>query len=228
MPFISSSTFVVYIACKMGFKRKKRIKCSDEVTRKRKELFALYVEPHLEFIRSLCTLYSNNSNDVDDNYSDVLMNLFLYIETYDTSMKLTTWIHISTKRRIYFLNSRESKHRARFCGLNSVTDVEYKTSENVIDGDPYNEDDISDSFDGVSIDCSYSDDIELALEQTPDNFRRSFLLSYQGYSPKEIAQMENKMNGSFITENTIRHRIRTTKQQLRTLLNRNGEYQETK
>ena len=48
----------------------------------------------------LCIKYTANPEDIDDNYVEVLTNFFKYIETYDPTKSIQTWLHIVTKRYI--------------------------------------------------------------------------------------------------------------------------------
>lgn len=74
----------------------------------RTELFNQYVLPHKNLIYKLCIHYSYSQEDIADNYSEVLINFFKYIETYDPARSIQTWLHIVTKRLIADMNLRRT------------------------------------------------------------------------------------------------------------------------
>ena len=71
---------------------------SDEVAARRKALFDKYVTPYNRMIYKLCMRYTFNPSDIEDNYIEVLTNMYKYIETYNPERSVQTWLHIVTKR----------------------------------------------------------------------------------------------------------------------------------
>lgn len=49
-------------------------------------------------IYKLCMRYTFNPSDIEDNYIEVLTNMYKYIETYNPERSVQTWLHIVTKR----------------------------------------------------------------------------------------------------------------------------------
>lgn len=187
---------------------------SKEVSARRNALFERYVKPYQPMIFKLCAQYSFRRDDVQDNYVEVLTNLYRYIETYDTSRPVITWLHIVTKRCVFGLDKRR------------------KMADDLRDagGDPYmfpDTDSVSDNYRAVTSDNYqeyYSDDILSALEQLKPQYRRAFLLQQEGYKLREIAEIEY-MNGSLSSKNidTIKSRVFLARQQLQQLLTRDGK-----
>ncbi len=65
---------------------------SDEVAARRKALFDKYVTPYNRMIYKLCMRYTFNPSDVEDNYIEVLTNMYKYIETYNPERSVQTWL----------------------------------------------------------------------------------------------------------------------------------------
>lgn len=179
---------------------------------RRTELFTRYILPHKRLIYSICIKFSFEECDIEDNYSEVLVNFFRYIETYNPERPLKSWIYAVAQRHVYDLNKR-----------NSVL----KASDNV---------DVADlpDLDGneeVSCNCMgmdnyrqyYNDDILKALEQLAPIHREALLLQQAGYKLEEIVEISFQ-NGNLKTKNmdTIKSRIFLAKKQMRNLLTRDG------
>lgn len=180
--------------------------------KRRTELFTRYILPHKRLIYSICLKFSFEACDVEDNYSEVLVNFFRYIETYNPERPLKSWIYAVAQRHVYDLNKRNS-------GM--------KVSDNV---------DVSDlpdwdNPDGVSCNCMgidnyrqyYNDDILKALEQLAPIHKEALLLQQAGYKLEEIVEISFQ-NGNLKTKNmdTIKSRIFLAKKQMRYLLTRDG------
>ena len=188
---------------------------SDEIAERRHLLFDEYVTPYLRMIYKLCIKYTCNSDDVPDNYTEVLTNLYKYIETYDTSRSIHTWLHIVTKRCVFDLDQRRQKQKNMWNRDNAVD-----TYANICDTDnsSYRVMDLSNYQE------LYSDDILDALEQLKPSYKRALLLQQAGYKLKEIAEIEYK-NGALDSRNieTVKSRLFLARQQLQQLLTRDGK-----
>ena len=104
---------------------------SDEVAARRKALFDKYVTPYNRMIYKLCMRYTFNPSDIEDNYIEVLTNMYKYIETYNPERSVQTWLHIVTKRCVFDLDQRKKKHQDM---LSDDNDVEtFSSSESIVD-----------------------------------------------------------------------------------------------
>ena len=194
---------------------------SDEVALKRQALFDKYVTPYIRMIYKLCIRYSFNSQDIQDNYVEVLTNLYKYIETYDPERDICTWIHIVTKRCVFDLDRRRKKRNDL---RNNDNDIEVYMSE-----PSYDLDSVSSNTMGIdNFKELYSDDVLYALNQLKPQYLRALLYQQAGYKLKEIAEMEYR-NGALESRNieTIKSRLFLARQTLQQLLTRDGKRRTT-
>lgn len=195
---------------------------SEEVIARRKALFDLYVAPYKNMIYKLCMNYTFRHTDVQENYLEVMTNLYRYIETYDTSKSIHTWLHIVTKRCVYDLDQKRKKQRDT---LNDDNDIESVAddeslldrghiSSNVMGVDNYRE--------------LYNDDILWALDQLKPQYKRALIYQQAGYKLKEIAELEYQ-NGALESRNidTVKSRLFLARKELQKLLTRDGERRKT-
>ena len=183
---------------------------SDEVAARRKALFDKYVTPYNRMIYKLCMRYTFNPSDIEDNYIEVLTNMYKYIETYNPERSVQTWLHIVTKRCVFDLDQRKKRHQDM---LSDDNDVE-TFSSNVMGIDNYQE--------------LYSDDVLAALKQLKPQYRSALLYQQAGYKLKEIAEIEYR-NGALESRNieTVKSRLFLARQQLQQLLTRDGKRRTT-
>lgn len=188
-----------------------------ESVKRRTDLFNTYVLPHLNLVYSLCIRYSYSSGEIEDNYNEVLINFYKYIETYDPERSIQTWLHIVTKRFVSDLNQRKSQFkRTEDLDVSELADV-------VLD-----EDEVSGNcMNVVNYEQMYNDDILEALKQMKPIYREALLLQQAGYKLNEIMEISYK-NGNLKTKNieTVKSRLFLAKQQMRNLINRDGEARE--
>lgn len=195
---------------------------SDEAVQKRQLLFDKYVTPYLRMIYKLCIRYTYNAENIEDNYTEVLTNMYKYIETYDSERSIQTWLHIVTKRCVFDLDQKRQKQQSMWNRDNDadsfsadwdVNDVEH-TSYRAMNLDNYRE--------------LYNDDILAALDQLKPSYKRALLLQQAGYKLKEIAEIEFK-NGALESRNieTVKSRLFLARQQLQQLLTRDGNRRTT-
>lgn len=180
--------------------------------KRRTELFTRYILPHKRLIYSICIKFSFEECDIEDNYSEVLVNFFRYIETYNPERPLKSWIYAVAQRHVYDLNKRNS-------GMKASDNVDVADLPDL------------DGNDGVSCNCMgmdnyrqyYNDDILKALEQLAPIHREALLLQQAGYKLEEIVEISFQ-NGNLKTKNmdTIKSRIFLAKKQMRNLLTRDG------
>jgi RNA polymerase sigma factor (sigma-70 family) len=187
----------------------------DESVKIRTELFKRYVLPNKNLVYKLCINYTFSPGDVEDNYNEVLINFFKYIETYDPKRSIQTWLHIVTKRFVSDMNSRHCAYNKRNDDV-EVSQIagllidETEVSENCMSEDNYR--------------LHYNDDILDALDCLKPIYREALVLQQAGYKLEEIMEISYQ-NGNLKTKNleTVKSRLFLAKQQMRKLINRDGE-----
>lgn len=181
----------------------------EEDLKKKNELFYTYIDPNRRLVKYLCWKYSCSRQEIEDNYIEALTNLYKYINTYDPTKSIETWIHISTKRLIYELNYKYQKFkRDNNQDINKIVDTHTTLnhmSEKEVSIENYR------SF--------YSDRTLNALDQLNPKYKEAFLLSQTGYSLKEIVEITHK-NGTLKNPNvqTVKSRIHLARIRLQILL----------
>ena len=162
--------------------------------------------------------YTFNPNDIQDNYVEVLTNMYKYIESYDFKRSIHTWLHIVTKRCVFDMDQRRKRQQDM---LNDDNDVDsFSVSNDFIEIGEV-------SAGAMSIDNYrelYSDDVLYALDQLKPQYKRALLLQQAGYKLKEIAEIEYR-NGALDSRNieTVKSRLFLARQQLQQLLTRDGK-----
>ena len=186
----------------------------DDSARQRTALFYKHVYPHRNLIYKLCIRYTHVSTDVEDNYNEVLVNFFKYIETYNPERSIQTWLHIVTKRFVHDMNHKRAsfKRNEDF----DVTDLATTYLE---------PDHVSGNCMGIeNYQEFYNDDILNALDMLKPIYREALLLQQAGYKLEEIMEISHR-NGNLKNRNieTVKSRLFLAKQQMRTLISRDGE-----
>jgi RNA polymerase sigma factor (sigma-70 family) len=190
---------------------------NEESAQRRTRLFNQYVFPHKSLIYSLCIRYSSSPGDIEDNYSEVLVNFFKYVETYDPSRSIQTWLHIVTKRFICEMNRRRRSFKRSgevdISRLAASFSDEADAACNVMDMENYH--------------LHYGDDVLKALQKLKPIYREALLLQQAGYKLEEIMEISFR-NGNLKAKNleTVKSRLFLAKQQMRKLITRNGETRE--
>lgn len=178
----------------------------------KKELFEKYVMPNYEFVRKLCERYTASRQDVDENFNDVLLNLYTYIETYDDSRDLKTWLHIVTKRHVFGINKKRQSHCNSFQELDSISENTDESNGNC-------------NYEIGDCEGEFNDGISIALELMPQIHRKAFELQLSGYSLKEIAKILNE-SGELESNNinTVKTRVFNARKFLRNHLDCEGNF----
>lgn len=180
----------------------------------RTELFNRYILPNRNLVYRLCIRYTFLQEDIADNYSEVLVNFFRYITTYDSQRSLLNWIHIVTKRFVMEQNRRHGRlpvsESVDVFKLASSLSDEDETHGNAMGMDNYRE--------------FYNDDILAALDQLKPIYREALLLQQAGYKLEEIVEISYR-NGNMKSRSmdTMKSRIFLAKQQMRKLITPDGE-----
>lgn len=194
----------------------------DDVTIRRTALFDKYVAPYTRMIYKLCINYTFDSSNIEDNYVEVLTNMYKYIETYDPTRSIHTWLHIVTKRCVYDLDKRRKKREDM---KNRDNDIETYSSDDTM----YDFDEVSSNAMNLeNYESLYSDDVLEALNKLKPQYKRALLLQQAGYKLKEIAEIEYR-NGALESRNieTIKSRLFLARQTLQQLLTRDGKKRRT-
>lgn len=166
----------------------------------------------------MCIQFTWNPEDIEDNYSEALVNFYRYIESYNPQRPLKTWIYAVTKRLLSDLNSRNQNRllpndNIDVQDLAGVLPDEDEPNENYLGMDNYRE--------------YYNDTILAALDRLKPAYREALLLQQAGYKLGEIMEIAYR-NGSLKNRNieTVKSRLFLAKSQMRKLLTRDGEARE--
>lgn len=188
---------------------------SDEDIRRKHKLFYQYVVPYQNMIYKLVIQYSMQKSHIDDNYVECLANYYKYIETYNPSMSIKTWLHIICKRFVHDLEERRMKQAQPTDDLNIENSPEFTHEPN------NSEDDILNCRNWVDI---FNDDEIEALNSLKPIYREAFLLQHAGYKLNEIVEISFR-NGNLKSKNidTIKSRLFLARQFLQRKLTREGE-----
>lgn len=189
----------------------------EESIRTRTALFYKYVYPHRNLIFHLCIKYTADREFIRDNYNEVLLNFFKYVDSYDESRPVKTWLYSVTVRYIFDLENKKRKFsRTGEVGALDISNI----ADDIIDEDDQEcnlmtEDNYTDL---------YSDAVLQALQLLKPKYREPFLYQLAGYRLDEITELLYE-KGSLKNKNieTIKGRIFLAKKQLRELLTRDGE-----
>lgn len=178
----------------------------------RTELFAKYIVPHKRLVYSICIKYTNNPKNIEDNYNEVLVNLFRNIDSYRPARELKSWIYAVAQRFVFDLNRQDKR--------------ELKRNDNVEVGNL--SDDDTEDCGGNSMGMEnyrehYNDDILEAFDNLSEIHREALLLQQAGYRLDEIVEISYQ-KGNLKTKNseTIKSRIFLAKKSMRTMLNEDG------
>lgn len=192
---------------------KKEAKCRQLNPREKERLFNQYIVPNFSSIKSLTRRYTDNYQDVDENYNYCLAQMFNYIGSYDPKMKLDTWIHICTKRACFNQNKKRAEESSHY------TDVEMCTQDELYQ---HGTSMMVDAGFGTLAD-NLSDKMYLALMKIPPHRLSPFLLFVQGHGIREITSMEYKMGHlERKSEDLVKSRIYWARKELKYILQQNG------
>lgn len=186
-----------------------------EVIARRTALFNKYILPFNNMIFKLCKEYSRSPDNVEENYSEVLVNFYRRIETYDADRPIRAWIHTCVKHQVWACEKQRQIHNNKDYD-NDIEDYEEElladdhVSGNVLGVDNWRE--------------HYNSDIVAVLEELKPRHRDALILQEAGYSLKEIAEIEFA-KGSLKSPNieTIKSRLRMARQHLKNNITKDGQ-----
>ncbi len=186
-----------------------------EVIARRTDLFNKHIKPFTNMIYKLCKEYSWSPNNVEENYSEVMINFYRRIETYDASRPIRAWIHTCVKHQVWACEKQRQAHNNK----DYDNDIESYKDELLA------EDHISNNILGVNNWRQlYNSDIVEVLEELKPRHRDALILQESGYSLKEIAEIEFA-KGSLKSPNieTIKSRLRLARQYLKNNITKDGQ-----
>lgn len=177
------------------------------------ELFKRLIVPHLTNIKALSVKYTDRYQDAEDNYIFALQQMYAYINTYDESKSLETWIHIVTKRACYNKNRKRAQRisvHTEIAGCSNEALYQHGTANMVDAGFGNLADNLSD--------VTYN-----ALLQLDPRKLSAFLLYAQGMNIREITRAEY-LAGHLEQKNEtlIKSRIYWAKAELKYILKQHG------
>lgn len=190
---------------------------TPEVVKKRTELYNKYVAPYYNMIYKLCMNYTYDPANVEENYTEVLVNFYRRIDTYDPTRSIHTWLHIVTKRQVFELERRRRRHdnKSYDIDIEDYGECDWMANDNHISGNVMGVDNYREL---------YNDDILAVLDSMKPIHRDAWILQQAGYSLKEIAEIENQ-KGTLKSRNieTVKSRLFFARQYLRKNLTRDGK-----
>lgn len=188
-------------------------RCRQLTAKEKQRLFNEYIIPHLSEIKRLVRYYTDNYQDVDDNYNICLSQLYNYIGSYNPEQKLSTWFGISVKRACFYQNKKRAEEASHW------TDIEMCSREDLYqNGNSM----LVDASFGTLID-NISDEVYNALMQIPPNRLSPFMMAVQGHKIREITEAEWKLGHlEKRSEDLVKSRIHWAKKQLRFILQKYG------
>lgn len=186
-----------------------------EVIARRTELFNKYVLPFCNMIFKLCKQYSNHPDNVQENYSEVMLNFYRRIETYNPDRPIRAWLHTCIKHQVWACEKKRQSQNKKDCDMDiedyqdEILDDDH-VSSNILGVDNWRE--------------HYSPEILEVIDELKPRHRNALILQEAGYTLREIAEIEFK-NGSLRAQNmeTIKSRLRFARQYLKRNLTRDGK-----
>lgn len=188
-------------------------KCRQLSAAEKERLFNLYIMPNLADVKSLAKRYTDDYQDVDDNYNYCLAQLYNYIGSYNPEQKLSTWIHICVKRACFHQNKKRADEASHW------TDIEMCTPDDLYQ---HGNSMVSDAGFGTLID-NISDEMYSVLMQIPPKRLSPFIMYVQGHRIREIVAAEWELGHlERRSEDLVKSRIYWAKRELQYLLKKNG------
>lgn len=192
---------------------KSTAKCRQLSPNEKEKLFNKYIMPNLSSIKSLTRRYTDNFQDIDDNYNYCLAQLYNYIGSYNPEQKLDTWLHICVKRACFHQNKKRAEEASHW------TDIEMCTMDDIYQ---HGTNMIVDAGFGTLID-NISDQVYAALMQIPPQRLSPFMMYVQGHRIREITAAEWKMGHlEKRSEDIVKSRIYWAKRELQYILRQYG------
>lgn len=194
-------------------KQRQEAKCYQLTPAEKERLFNRYILPNFSNIKSLTRRYTDNFDDIDENYNYCLAQLYNYIGSYNPEQKLDTWIHICVKRACFHQNKKRAEEASHW------TDIEMCTQDDIY---KHGTDMVADEGFGTLID-NISDEMYSALMKVPVQRLSPFIKYVQGHKIREITASEWKQGHlEKRSEDVVKSRIYWAKKELQYLLRKYG------
>lgn len=192
---------------------RKIAKCRQLSAEEKERLFNKYIVPNLREIKRLVRYYTNNYQDVEDNYQIILGQLYNYIGSYNPAQKLSTWFGISVKRACF----NQNKDKAEEASYR--TDIEMCSNEDIYQ---HGTNMVAEMEYGSLID-NLSDKVYAALMKIPPQRLSPFMMHVQGYPIREITESEWKLGHlEKRSEDVVKSRIYWARRELQFILRQYG------
>ncbi len=96
----------------------------------KEEQFTAIIQKHERTIYTVCYMFSNNADEVDDLYQEILMRLWKGFDGFEGKSDIRTWIYrVSLNYCINFSNRKKREHER--LDLSISTDTDHKMEKNL-------------------------------------------------------------------------------------------------
>lgn len=208
--------------------KQETIRGSVEDYQERAALFNELVLPLKNMIYKLCINYTMKPEHVEENYQEVLQNLFNYIKTYNPEQALKTWVHICCKRHICQVDKNRKCTVVSGRGDKShvvQVDIEMIDEEQTYDDPTCFQVSGYKAFGDEELLLDHvGDGVREAMEKINPLSKRLLLMQYDGYSNKEIAEIlfqEGVIDKP--DAKLVKSKMNAARQQIKKYINRDGE-----
>lgn len=184
----------------------------EESINTRTDQFNKYIYPYCNFIYYICIKYTSSEDNIRDNYNEVLLNFYKYIDTYDASRSIKTWIYAVASRCIFNLENK----RNLFMRTREIYSMDIEQlSDELLDEEELNNNCVCLG----NYQDFFSEEVLCVLQMLKPIYRIPLLLQIFGYKLDEITEILYKQ-GYLKTPNieTTKSRIFLCKKQLKKLL----------
>lgn len=180
------------------------------------ELYSLYIVPNINFIESLIKHYSTLPNQYDEVFSYVMQTFEDYIDTYNPSKSIDTWIHIVTKRQVMKYMKTNQKKIAIFPpkgGSIDYNETEFATEYESPKSTTNHADPLDMEYYRVNLD----DEIYNAMLKLKEIHRVPLILKHiEGWSIQDITEFEFKRGTiGWLSISAIKTRIKVSLENMR-------------
>lgn len=166
----------------------------------------------------MCIKHSACRYYIEDNYHEVLAELYNCIHTYTPErVDIKTWLCTVAKYTVWNMNRKHRRHS------HSNTAYQYDLSQIADDYCYYDVESSGKSDYLTNYRLLFSDDILAALEQLSPILRETLLLYLSGYKLREIADISYR-SGSLKNRSTqaVKTRLYDARKQMRRMIDENG------
>lgn len=87
-----------------------RHKTTNFTDEERSKMFEEYIQPHMRLVAKIVYDMTDVSSNIDDNFQECCIDLLRYIDTYDPSNNVHTWIITNIRRKVGKLNANKQTY----------------------------------------------------------------------------------------------------------------------